>query len=370
MVTQTLHVVFGAGPLGLATARALCRRGHRVRIVRRSAATETPPGCEVARADLNDASAVREIAQGAAVVYQCAQPPYHRWTTQFAALQAAIIQGVADTGAKLIVAENLYMYGTVQGPIREDLPAQAHTRKGRVRARLAEQAAKAHQSGLLRTAPARGSDFFGPGVRHSTLGDGVFPPALQGKPAQVIGRLDRPHSYTYIEDFGEAMAILGERDEALGHHWPVPTAPAVTQRELIGTIYHELGAEPQLRAMGRLMMMAGALFMTLSAILPALLNARLPRLLLDEGAPAAVLLAHVAAKYRPGHRVTVPRGAAAAFRRGAVGRQCIPDGDIGRCAAGSAQRPRAGDTRAPGERRRHRCRFSSFVYDSPPTGTS
>ncbi|MFQ3661419.1 MAG: NAD-dependent epimerase/dehydratase family protein [Chloroflexaceae bacterium] len=261
MATQALHVVLGAGPLGRATARALCQRGHRVRIVSRSRAKEVPLACEVDRADLNDASAVREVVQGAAVVYQCAQPPYHLWTTQFPALQQAIIQGVAHIGAKLIVAENLYMYGAVQGPIHEGLPAQAHTRKGRVRARLAEEVAEAHQSGLLRTAAARGSNFFGPGVRHSTLGDGVFLPALQGKPAQAIGRLDVPHSYTYIEDFGETMAILGERDEALGRHWHVPTAPAMTQRELIGMIYHELGAEPQMRGMGRLMMMAGALFL-------------------------------------------------------------------------------------------------------------
>lgn len=259
MHTHELHVVLGTGPLGLATAAALLRRGHRVRLVNRSGHVAVPAGAEVWRADLSDSTALARVVAGAVAVYQCAQPAYHEWTTKFAPLQTAIIEGVAASGAKLIVAENLYMYGLVDGQIHEDLPYAAHTRKGRVRARMAEEVAAAHRSGKLRTASARGSDFFGPGVHGSTLGTRVFLPALQGKPAEAIGRLDQPHSYTYIEDFGEALAILGERDEALGRHWHVPTAAPLTQGELIGLIYHELGQTPKIRTMGRLLLTLGGL---------------------------------------------------------------------------------------------------------------
>jgi nucleoside-diphosphate-sugar epimerase len=262
MDTPELHVVFGAGPLGRVTTAALLRRGHRVTIVNRSGQGEVPAGATLAGADLYDPQQVQALATGAAAVYQCAQPAYHEWITKFEPLQTAIIEGVAAAaGAKLIVAENLYMYGAVAGPIHEDLPYTAHTRKGRVRARMAEQVAEAHRSGKLRTAAARGSDFFGPGVLGSSLGERVFPPALQGKPAQFLGRLDQPHSYTFIEDFGETLAILGERDEALGRHWHVPNPPAMTQAELAQLIAAELGRPLKTTTIGRVTLTLAGMFM-------------------------------------------------------------------------------------------------------------
>lgn len=260
METNELHVVLGAGPLGMATAAALLRRGRRVTMVNRSGRAEAPAGVTVTKADLYDPESVRAVTQGAAAVYQCAQPAYHEWTTRFEPMQTAIIAGVAANGAKLIVAENLYMYGAVDGPIHEDLPYAAHTRKGRVRKHMAEQVAEVHRSGKLRTAAARGSDFFGPGVLGSTLGERVFLPALAGKAAQITGRTDRPHSYTYIGDFGEALAILGERDEAVGRHWHVPNAPALTQGELVELIGAELGRPVKAAPMGRLMLALAGLF--------------------------------------------------------------------------------------------------------------
>lgn len=260
MRVQQLHVVLGTGPLGMATAEALVQRGHQVRMVNRSGTAAASASVSVMRADLYDPAAVRELSTGATAVYQCAQPAYHEWTTKFEPLQSAIIEGVAGSGAKLIVAENLYMYGAVEGPIHEGLPYNGHTRKGRVRARMATQLLEAHHNGILRAASARSSDFFGPAVHDSSLGSLVFGPALAGKRAQAFGQLDLPHSYTYIADFGEALATLGERDEALGQAWHVPTAAPKTQRELLAMIYAELGQPPRSMAVGRLMMTLVGLF--------------------------------------------------------------------------------------------------------------
>lgn len=57
-------------------------------------------------------------------------------------------------------------------------------------------------------------------------------PALQGKSASLVGNLDLPHTYTYIEYFGEAMVILGQHEEAMGQVWHVPNPPTLTQREI------------------------------------------------------------------------------------------------------------------------------------------
>lgn len=259
METQ-LHVVFGTGPVGQATARALLMRGHEVRMVNRSGKAEAPAGATVVRGDAYDPAAVAALTAGAAAVYQAAQPAYHQWAEQFPPLQTSIIEGVARGGARLVVVENLYMYGLVRGPIHEGLPYAAHTRKGQVRAHMAEELQAAHSSGKLRTVSARASDFYGPGVLQSALGERTFLPALAGKAAEAVSRLDALHSYTYIEDLGEALVRLGERDEALGQAWHVPNAPALTQGELMDLLFAELGTPRKVSVIGRLMLSLGGLF--------------------------------------------------------------------------------------------------------------
>ncbi len=79
-----LHVVFGAGPLGRSVVNELVRRGQTVRVVSRSGQmAEAPQGVELASGDLYNAAMVRELAQGAAVAYQCAQPHYWEWPQKF-----------------------------------------------------------------------------------------------------------------------------------------------------------------------------------------------------------------------------------------------------------------------------------------------
>lgn len=259
MATNELHVIFGTGPLGLATMRALVARGKRVRMVNRSGKATLPEGVAVARGDAYDAASTRELCAGAAVVYQCAQPAYTAWVRQFPALQAGVLAGAEATGAKLVVAENLYPYGPVERPMTEGMPHAATTRKGRVRAAMSEALLVAHRAGRVRVAIGRGSDFYGPGVLDAAIGERVFFPALAGKAASALGDLDQPHSYTFIDDFGAALANLGERDEALGRIWHVPNAPTITTRAVIAAIYRQLGLPPQMSGMGRLMLLLGGL---------------------------------------------------------------------------------------------------------------
>lgn len=263
MTTDSFEIIFGTGPLAQATLHALLKRGRSVKMVNRSGKRpeNVPSEVEIIAGDAYSSDFTRQVTQGAAVVYQCAQPEYHQWVTQFPPLQTSILEGAAANGARLIVGENLYMYGDTDGkPLREDLPYAAHTRKGKVRAAMANQLLEAHRSGKVRVSMARGSDFYGPGVLGSALGERTFFPLLQGKPAEVTGKLDLPHTYTYIGDFGEALAVLGERDEALGQAWHVPNPPALTQRELVTLFFKEARLEPKFSVMGKFMLMMGGLF--------------------------------------------------------------------------------------------------------------
>jgi nucleoside-diphosphate-sugar epimerase len=246
------HVVFGTGALGLAVARAMVQRGARVRMVNRTGASlHAPNGVEMISADAYDSSQARAACEGAEVVYQCAAPAYAEWAERFPALQASIVGAASDVRARLVVGDNLYMYGDVDGPLVETLPHAATTKKGGVRARMAASLLKAHHERRVRVTIGRGSDFFGPAVAGSAVGERFFRAALAGRPVDVFGNADAPHSYTFVDDFGAALVELGERDEAFGRAWHVPSLPAISGRQFALAVITAAGTRSAIREVPR-----------------------------------------------------------------------------------------------------------------------
>jgi nucleoside-diphosphate-sugar epimerase len=131
------------------------------------------------------------------------------------------------------------MYGRADGhPFTEDRPYNAHTRKGRVRAAMARDLMAAHDAGRVQVTVGRASDFFGPRAgEQSLIGDWVIPPALADKTASVMGDPDMPHTYTFIPDVGENLVRLGERDDALGRVWHLPSPETRTTRDVVSLVY-------------------------------------------------------------------------------------------------------------------------------------
>ena len=261
MDTNERHVIFGTGPLGQAVMRALLKRGKTVRMINRTGKANVPQAVEVVRADVYDPAQVFTWTQGTVAAYQCAQPSYTQWAEKFPAMQHSIVEGVARAGAKLVVAENLYMYGDTNGAVMsENTPWNTHTRKGKARAEMSRELLDAHKAGKLRVVMGRGSDFYGPGVAGSSVGERAFMPMLQGKAAEAYGNIDVPHTVTFIDDFGEALVILGESDTAFGQAWHVPNAATVTQREFLTMAFELLRHDPKFNVLGRMMLRIGGLF--------------------------------------------------------------------------------------------------------------
>lgn len=242
-----LHVIFGVGPVGQALMESLLARGKRIRVINRKGLSPVPDSVEVLRGDVNDSAFVRRAAEGATHIYNALNPPYHKWPQLFPQLQVATVEAAVYSGAKLIVMENVYMYGRTHGrPMTEDMPFSPHTIKGKVRAKMSQDLMDAHEKGRIRVTMGRASDFVGPRARDTAMGERVFYPSLNGQAAQVLGNPDMPHTYTYVPDIGEALAILGEHDDALGQAWHIPSAETLTTRQFIEMIYAEIGVEPKI----------------------------------------------------------------------------------------------------------------------------
>jgi nucleoside-diphosphate-sugar epimerase len=230
-------------------------------MVNRQASINVPESVEMLHGDATNPEYTREACKGAIVVYNCTNPPYTKWPEMFPPLQTGILEGAASADAKLISMENVYMYGPTGGkPLTEDLPYAATTRKGRVRAQMARDLLAAHQSGKVRVAIGRASDFFGPYALASTAGDRMFLPPLGGKAVQIVGNPDLLHTYTYVPDIGKGLVILGERDEALGQAWHLPSAQTITTRQFIEMIFTETDYPARIQAIPNLLLKTLAVF--------------------------------------------------------------------------------------------------------------
>ena len=261
-MNDQLHVIFGTGPVGCWTARALREMDMPVRAVNRSGQRPDllPDDVELVTADAADAQQAVAAAKGAAVIYQALNPPYDKWQEQFPELQAGALAAAKAAGARFVSIENLYMYDSSQ-PLSEASPIRPRSKKGELRAKMAEEVMAAHERGEIEAATLRASDYYGPGVLGSAVGEMVFGNLVSGKKAQVSGSAVMPHSLAYIEDVGQAAAILGTRDEALGKVWIAPHAPARTQGEIVEMAAQNLNIEPKMSVISPFMMRLAGLFM-------------------------------------------------------------------------------------------------------------
>lgn len=259
---MTMHAVIGGGPLGLATARALAEKGESVRLVSRTPDRERIEGVEPIAADATRLDELASAVLGAATVYHCANAPYHRWAQDLPPLWNGILEATRRAGARLIVGTNLYAFGR---PADRPLDARSAfapcSRKGSIRADLEREALAAHDRGELRIALVRASDFYGPGVRESVIGERLIGAAVSGKPASMYGKPDVLHSYAYLPDFGTAMATIGVAgdDGDFGRSWIVPHDAPVTTRELEAKLARLVDGA-RVSFMGKGMLRFGALF--------------------------------------------------------------------------------------------------------------
>jgi nucleoside-diphosphate-sugar epimerase len=258
-----IHVVFGAGQTGTYLAERLLAAGKQVRVVRRSVGP-VAEGAERIPGDATDRDLCVRAADGAAAVYHCMNPGYDTdlWARVVPTLMENLIAAAGATGARLVVLDNLYMYGKPSGPITPDTPFNPESRKGEIRAQASDMLAEAERRGDVRAAVARASDFFGPGGHGTHFADRFWKPALAGKTVSTLFDPDATHSYNYIPDVAAGLAALGlAEDDVLGKTWMLPACEATTAREMAQHFSTALGREIRLAKTPRIVVKGLGLFM-------------------------------------------------------------------------------------------------------------
>ena len=279
-----LHVVVGAGAIGSRVAAELAGRGHRVRVVTRSGSGPEHALIERVATDAADADRLTRLCSGAAAVYNCANPPYHRWYADWPPIADALLQAAERSGAVLVITGNLYGYGPVDGPMTEQTPVAATGTKGRVRARMWADALAAHQAGRLRATEVRGSDYLG-ARSQSQLGDRVVPRLLAGKAVTVLGEPDVVHTWTFTGDMARMLVTAGADERAWGRAWHCPSHEPRTIRDVVGQLCALAGVDPvPVRRLSPLLIRATAPFMPFLRELPEVMHQHTRPWVMDSSA--------------------------------------------------------------------------------------
>ena len=256
------NLVVGSGSIGTNVARRLVERGESVRMVTRSGSGPEHPLIERVAADATDAARLTDLARGAAVIYNCSNPPnYTLWERMLPPMNTAMIAAAKANDAVLAMTGSLYAYGEQPGGrMNEHTPMTATGHKGRLRKRMWEQALSAG----IRTVEVRGSDYIGKnavGIYSTVLG----PALAKGRTAWVPGRLDMPHTFTYTGDMAQALVTLAPDARSWGRAWHVPSAPAITLREIAQRYAAAAGKPPvRLIPMPRFVMHVAGVFVPIA----------------------------------------------------------------------------------------------------------
>ncbi len=109
------HIVVGSGQVGTHLATKLLARGHDVTVVSRSG--RGPDGTVKVAADVADQARLIEVTKGADVLYNCVNPQYHRWLTDWPPMAASFL-AAAEAYRRACWRSSATSTRTVRSPAR------------------------------------------------------------------------------------------------------------------------------------------------------------------------------------------------------------------------------------------------------------
>ncbi len=258
-----MHTILGAGgPVANALTNEFLKNHEPVRLVSRRPVDIQGNNLTWRKADLLDYKQVQEAAEGSTIIYLCAGLVYDAdiWREQWPIVIQNVINVTKENNARLIFFDNVYMYGPVNGPMKEDTPYRPISEKGKVRAAIADTIMKEVNAGTLNATIARAPDFYGTTSTNAFLDMMVLSKYAKKQIAQWMGDPNKLHNFIYIPDAGRAMYLLGQHPESDNQIWHLPTAPVMKGQQFLELAARIYGVKPKFMRVRKFMLWILGLF--------------------------------------------------------------------------------------------------------------
>ncbi len=257
------HTILGAGgTIANELTPLLIKSGKNLRLVSRQ--QHKVPGTESLAADLLDYQQTLKAIQGSSIVYLLVGLQYKTaiWEKSWPIIMTNVIDACKASGSKLIFFDNVYMYGKVEGAMTEATPFNPCSKKGALRARIAQQLLDEMKQGNVQAMIARAADFYSPHTTKTAVANLlVFENLSRGKKAQWLVNAHVPHSLTFTPDAGKALYMLAQQEDAFGQTWHLPTAAdPITGAELIKLAAAALNRSDRFAVLSKWMIQLAGLF--------------------------------------------------------------------------------------------------------------
>ncbi|HPE76544.1 MAG TPA: NAD-dependent epimerase/dehydratase family protein [Draconibacterium sp.] len=215
------------------------------------------------KCDLTIPKEVENAVKGSEIAYLTAGLIYSTkiWQQQWSVVMKNTIEACKKHKTKLVFFDNIYMYHPGKlNPMTEETEVSPSSKKGKVRAEIAQMILDEMNSGALKAMIVRSADFYGPGIKNSVFNEVVFKNLKKGKKANWFCSVDYLHNFTFTPDAAKATTLLGNTESAYGQIWHLPTASPITMKQWIEKVANELGVKPKTQIASKFIVQIMGLF--------------------------------------------------------------------------------------------------------------
>lgn len=258
-----MQVILGAGgAIGNDLAKELLKYSKEIRLASRNP-KKINDNDELVKCDLTNPKEVDEAVKGCKVAYLVTGLPYRlrNWQEQWPQIMRNVIDACKKHKTRLVFFDNIYMYHPDKlNPMTEETEVKPSSKKGQVRALIAQMVLDEIRTGKLEALIARAADFYGPRITNSVFNEVVFKNLKAGKKANWFCSLNYLHNFTFTPDAAKATALLGNTGSAYNQVWHLPTVSPVTGKEWIEKVANELGVEAKTQVASKFIIQVMGIF--------------------------------------------------------------------------------------------------------------
>ncbi|MCC0563311.1 NAD-dependent epimerase/dehydratase family protein [Brevibacillus borstelensis] len=252
-------VVGATGGTGAAITEELVKRGIRTvafgrslqKLERLRDGLGNPENLTLAAGDAFRPHDIVRAAEGADVLFHCANVPYHEMESKLIPLGESVMEAAGQLSLKVVAIDGIYPYGRRQMErVTEDHPKQPHTRKGKTRLAY-EQMLFDSRWKRARVMIVRLPDYYGPTANEASYLGSTLEAIAAGRMAFFIGNMRVPREYVYLPDAAFMIAELAAKEEAYGENWNIPGAGLISGKEIVRIARQASGSSKPVIPLGR-----------------------------------------------------------------------------------------------------------------------